>query len=185
MLSAIKVQLATGQRAGEVLAMRWADIKVDERERCWVVPAEIAKNGKEHLVPLAPQVWAMIDKQSRENDLVFAPHRAKGKMSTSAYAQVVDRVRAELKLEHFTSHDLRRTCATKMADAGVLPHVIEAVLNHSSGAKSGVAGIYNRASYSKEKRSALAQWAKALDQVTKDVEVHDLSAARKAKEAKR
>lgn len=162
MLAAIKVQLATGQRAGEVLAMRRSDLREQDGERWWVVPAEIAKNGKEHLVPMAPQVWALIDAQPRENDLVFAPHRAKGRVSTSAYAQVVDRLRAELKLAHFTSHDLRRTCATKMAEAGTLPHVIEAVLNHSSGVISGVAGIYNRSTYFKEKRDALRKWAKAL-----------------------
>ena len=39
------------------------------------------------------------------------------------------------------------------------PHVIEAVLNHISGHKSGVAGIYNRATYAKEKREALELWA--------------------------
>jgi hypothetical protein len=42
-----------------------------------------------------------------------------------------------------------------MADAGVQPHVIEAVLNHVSGHKAGVAGIYNRATYAAEKRQAL------------------------------
>jgi len=42
---------------------------------------------------------------------------------------------------------------------GVQPHVIEAVLNHVSGHKAGVAGIYNRASYEAEKDRALALWA--------------------------
>lgn len=163
MLAAIKVQLATGQRAGEVLAMRWSDLREQDGLRWWIVPAAVAKNGKEHLVPLAPQVWALIDKQPRADDLVFPPHRAKDKVSTSAYAQVVDRVRAELKLEHFTSHDMRRTCATQMADLKVLPHVIEAVLNHVSGAKAGVAGIYNQHSYFKESLAALRKWAKRLD----------------------
>jgi integrase len=51
--------------------------------------------------------------------------------------------------------DLRRTCATGMAELGVQPHIIEAVLNHISGHKSGVAGIYNRARYTDEMRSAL------------------------------
>lgn len=57
-------------------------------------------------------------------------------------------------------HDLRRTVATGMATLGVLPHVIEAVLNHISGAKAGVAGIYNRATYAREKRDALDLWAR-------------------------
>ena len=59
----------------------------------------------------------------------------------------------------WTLHDIRRTVATKMADLGVQPHVIEEVLGHSrSGHKSGVAGIYNRASYAREIKAALALW---------------------------
>jgi hypothetical protein len=49
-----------------------------------------------------------------------------------------------------------------MAELGVQPHIIEAVLNHVSGHKSGVAGIYNRATYDKEKREALNLWAAHL-----------------------
>ena len=57
-------------------------------------------------------------------------------------------------------HDLRRTAATIMADKlGVLPHIIEAVLNHVSGHKSGVAGVYNLAKYENEMRLALSAWA--------------------------
>ena len=41
----------------------------------------------------------------------------------------------------------------------MLPHVIEAILNHISGHKAGVAGIYNRAIYAPEKRAALQKWA--------------------------
>jgi hypothetical protein len=46
-----------------------------------------------------------------------------------------------------------------MAEIGVAQHIIEAVLNHKSGHNAGVAGIYNRASYEKEKHTALALWA--------------------------
>jgi integrase len=63
-------------------------------------------------------------------------------------------------------HDLRRTCATGMAELGILPHIIEAVLNHVSGHRAGVAGIYNRARYSDEMRSALQKWADHIDQIT-------------------
>jgi integrase len=56
-------------------------------------------------------------------------------------------------------HDLRRTVATRMADLGVQPHVIEAVLNHVSGHKAGVAGVYNRSIYMAEKTAALTLWA--------------------------
>jgi hypothetical protein len=58
----------------------------------------------------------------------------------------------------WTLHDIRRTVATKMADLGIAPHVIEQILNHVSGHKAGVAGIYNRSSYEREVRAALALW---------------------------
>ncbi len=55
--------------------------------------------------------------------------------------------------------DLRRSVVTHMAEIGIQPHVIEAVVNHISGHKGGVAGVYNRATYAAEKRAALDRWA--------------------------
>ena len=55
-----------------------------------------------------------------------------------------------------------------MADKlGVLPHIIEAILNHVSGHRAGVAGIYNRATYTKEMREALERWAEHVEAITK------------------
>lgn len=61
--------------------------------------------------------------------------------------------------------DLRRTAATRMAELGTLPHVVEAVLNHVSGEVSGVGALYNRYSYYAEKKRALAGWVKLLDRI--------------------
>jgi hypothetical protein len=53
-----------------------------------------------------------------------------------------------------------RSCATGVGERlGVAPHIVEAILNHASGHKKGIAGIYNRATYEKEKRAALCLWA--------------------------
>jgi hypothetical protein len=62
----------------------------------------------------------------------------------------------------WTHHDLRRTFATKLAELGVAPHIVEALLNHVSGHKHGVAGVYNRAGYEVQKRRALNLWAEHL-----------------------
>ena len=64
-----------------------------------------------------------------------------------------------MKLEKWIQHDLRRSVATGTAELGIAPHIVEAVLNHVSGHKAGIAGVYNRATYEKEKRTALAMWA--------------------------
>ena len=70
-------------------------------------------------------------------------------------------------------HDLRRTCASGMARLGIAPHVIEKVLNHSSGAISGVAAVYNRYAYTEEKRAALETWARALEAIIDPAKVTD------------
>jgi integrase len=62
-------------------------------------------------------------------------------------------------------HDIRRSVSTHMADNGVQPHIVEAVLNHVSGHKAGIAGIYNHATYAEQKRAALDMWAKQLEKI--------------------
>jgi hypothetical protein len=52
-----------------------------------------------------------------------------------------------------------------MAEIGIQPHVIEAIVNHTSGHKAGVAGVYNRAEYAAEKRAALKRWADHLNRI--------------------
>ena len=47
----------------------------------------------------------------------------------------------------------------------MLPHVVEAVLNHVSGHKAGVAGVYNMAAYTGAKREALQKWADHLERL--------------------
>jgi len=64
-----------------------------------------------------------------------------------------------LGLPAWTHHDIRRSAATHMANIGIQPHIIEAVLNHQSGHRRGVAGIYNRSPYEREVRAALALWS--------------------------
>jgi hypothetical protein len=72
-------------------------------------------------------------------------------------------------------HDLRRTAATVMADRlGVLPHIVEAVLNHVSGHRAGVAGVYNLAQYETEMRSALTAWADHIDRIVRHRRLIDL-----------
>jgi integrase len=73
----------------------------------------------------------------------------------------------------WTHHDLRRTAATGMAEIGIAPHIVEALLNHVSGHKGGVAGIYNRADYETQKRHALTAWGVHLINIVEGRPVTD------------
>lgn len=165
MQDALRLQLLTAQRIGEVLALQWTD--VDEKAETWLVPAKVAKNGRENFIPLPPLAYSVVDTQDRKKPFVFPGHRV-SPMSVSSFAQLVERIRLSLKMQDFTSHDLRRTAATRMAGLGVLPHVVEAVLNHASGTISGIAAIYNRHSYAAEKKRALLAWEREIERITND-----------------
>ena len=93
----------------------------------------------------------------------FGWSKSKAALDARIYAARQKEAEAGEKVEPMPTwrlHDLRRTAATIMADRlGVLPHIVEAVLNHVSGHRAGVAGIYNHARYEAEIRAALCAWA--------------------------
>ncbi len=68
-------------------------------------------------------------------------------------------------IPHWQLHDLRRTCASKLAELRVLPHVTEAVFNHASGAIKGVAAVYNRCRHDDEKRAAPEAWGRDVERL--------------------
>jgi hypothetical protein len=82
--------------------------------------------------------------------------RLQGEISETILAKSGPRAKS---MPDWRLHDLRRSAATGMAELGIQPHIIEAVLNHVSGHKAGVAGIYNRARYVGEMHEALQRWA--------------------------
>jgi integrase len=169
----IRLLMLTAQRRDEVGGMRWTEIDGDT----WTIPSSRTKNHREHIVPLADPALALISASPRrtDRDYVFGDgprrngdgHRGFSgwsKAKTALDERIVEARKAG-KLE-WRLHDLRRTAATVMADRlGVLPHIVEAVLNHVSGHRAGVAGIYNRAKYETEMRYALERWAKYVETV--------------------
>jgi integrase len=125
------------------------------------LPSARVKNGREHVVPLCAPALAILKARPRMNgrDFVFGA----GEGGFSGWAKAKEALDESIPaLNGWTVHDLRRTSATRMAEIGVAPHIVEAVLNHASGHKAGVAGIYNKATYEPEKRKALALWAKHI-----------------------
>ena len=153
----LKLLLLTGQRLGEVRGMRRAELAGD----LWTIPGERTKNRRVHVValpPMAREIVASVDGTAGE--VIFTTD---GSHPVAIGSKIKRRLDAGMAIAPWRLHDLRRTCATGMAEIGVAPHIVEAVLNHVSGAKAGVAGTYNRAQYAKEKKVALERWAAHVD----------------------
>jgi len=155
--AAIKLLMLTGQRENEIGSLRWDEV----RDEQIVLPPERTKNKRSHIIPLSNPARAMLDRRRVDGRRhVFGRfdggYSGWAKAKEKLDARIADASKA---LPGWTIHDIRRSVATGMAGLGVQPHIVEAVLNHVSGHKAGVAGTYNRASYDKEKREALNVWA--------------------------
>jgi integrase len=172
--------ILTMQRRQEVAEMDWSEI--DLEAATWILPAERAKNGEAHIVPLTglaiDQLKALFPKAQ---GLVFT---TTGRTPVSGFSKAKTTLDNEMKkimaerqqarggesvpifVPEWRLHDIRRTGATNLQALGIPIEVTEAVLNHISGTRAGVAGIYNRYKYEPEKRNALARWDLHLTSLT-------------------
>lgn len=184
-----RLLVITGQRRGEVAAMSWSEL--DRSVATWTIPVDRAKNGIAHIVPLNPLAIEELDRLAKVGDerdgerkawpktgLVFTTTgktpisgMTKAKNALDAAIHKARCGAAELRGEShqlvermgdWRIHDLRRTLATGFQRLGIRFEVTEATLNHISGAKAGVAGVYQRHDWRDEKRSALEAWSRHI-----------------------
>lgn len=163
-----KLLLLTGQRRSEVAGMRWDELKdLETSEAVWEIPGARTKNKRPHLVPLSSEAVRILVALPCIGPFVFS---TTGEKSVSGFSKAKARIDAKIKamlsaaerppMPPWSLHDLRRTMVTMMNERlNVAPHIVEAVVNHTTGsAKAGVAGVYNRAIYQDERRRALRAW---------------------------
>jgi integrase len=184
-----KLLLLTGQRREEVAGMNWSEL--DRTLAAWTIPASRAKNNKTHIVPLSAAVIAELDSiadVSLGQQILwpaFGPVLTSGgRVSIKSYSKgkvALDKAVALLRgqsapIDHWRVHDLRRTLATGLQKLGVRFEVTEAVLNHTSGSKGGVAGVYQRHDWADEKRAALEAWAAYVGRLVTGTETSNVIA---------
>jgi integrase len=157
--SLVRMLILTGQRREEVAGMRWEHLSDDLT--LWTIPGSETKNGKPHLVPLTADAQTII--AAREPPagepragLVFV-----GRVGTqfSGWSKCKADLDKDSSVTEWRIHDLRRTLATSLQRLGVRLEVTEAVLNHISGSRAGLVGVYQRHDWRDEKATALAAWA--------------------------
>jgi integrase len=161
----LRLLLVTGQRLGEVAGMTREELHADGM---WHLPGSRTKNGKAHVVPLPPAARELIDSMPGNGDLIFSttgttPVSGWSRMKRRLDAAMLDIARQERGAKGafpaWRLHDLRRTCITGMAELGIRPDVIELTVNHVSGSRGGIAGVYNRSELLDERRVALERWS--------------------------
>lgn len=178
-----RLLIGTGQRREEVAGLDWSEL--DRAAALWSLPAARAKNGIASNIPLSGLMVGQLDDVAGadkwpKRGLVLT---TTGKTAVSGFSRgkrrldlaIAEQQRVEAEAEGepptvrppspWRVHDFRRTFATGMQRLGVRFEVTEAVLNHVSGSKSGVAGVYQRHDWKDEKRTALDAWGAHVEGV--------------------
>lgn len=166
----VKLLLITACRRDEIGGLSWVEIDFSaERVN---LPGGRTKSKRAHILPLPRLAVDILREVLPKEDRVFLFGLSGGSFSRWSWEKVKLDSRllaAGVAIAPWRLHDLRRTAATRMAELGVQPHVIEAVLNHSWG--SQVSRTYNRHAYEAEKREALSRWAVRLETIVNGARV--------------
>jgi integrase len=177
--SIYRLLLLTGARREEVAGMKWSELDLDAA--IWLLPGARTKNSRDHRIPLAPQSIAILDRHGvaaikaglgyDDSDLVFS---TTGRTSPSGFSKAKRTLDAHMKeilgpkFKEWRVHDLRRTCATGMENLGIDTRVVETALNHVSGVKAGIVGIYQRAEHREAVKTAFQAWGAHVANLTND-----------------
>jgi len=164
----IKLSLATGQRSGEILRLKWTDI--DVKEKLMIIPASVSKNKREHVVPLNALAWESVNEMRKETGdyeyLFPASHKGTYREKKHIYVTTISKVIREYceghkKVKKFIARDIRRTVKTIMGKAGIDKSIRDRIQNHALLDVSSK--HYDRYDYLAEKRNALKIWNGYLD----------------------
>jgi integrase len=163
----IELLALTGQRREEVARLTWQEL--DLQRRVWTIPKSRTKNAKAHVVHLSEQSIDVLKRAHRQGPLVFSPLGTKPFQEFSRAKSVLDQLSG---VSGWRLHDLRRTCVSGMARLGIAPHVADKILNHQSGAISGVAAVYQRHEFLAERQAALDLWGAHIGELLGEIS-HD------------
>jgi integrase len=129
-------------------------------------PASLTKNKREHTFPIGPFAAQLLTATASMNGILFPARSGKGP-HFNGWSKAKEQLDQISGVGDWTLHDIRRTMATRMAELGVPPHVIERILNHVTGTLSPIARVYNRATFMKEMSEAMEKWEARLAAIIK------------------
>jgi integrase len=161
----VRFMIAVPCRRGEAASLDWAH--VDLSAATWSQPGRLTKNREPHRLHLHPLAKAILAGRYEAagrpaSGLVFqAPRSAKQIVAFSAIARALKS--AALELTDMRLHDLRRSFATSLGEAGVSETIADAILNHKQSAtRAGVLGVYQRSTRWGEQVAAMQYWGRLL-----------------------
>jgi len=167
-----RLAMLTMQRRTEVAGMRWSEIATDLS--LWTLPGSRMKSGRPHDVHLSGPAREILCSIPRVEgcDFVFSTtgrtpisgiSKAKRMLDTAVVKvraeAAVDAKRRSEPLAEWRIHDLRRTGVLVLARLGFDSIVVDKILAHQPAKLLGVAAVYQRHDFARERAQALDAWA--------------------------
>jgi integrase len=159
----IRVLMHTGMRRGEAANLQPRDL--DFEAKTIRVRSEVAKTRQSRLIPMDEAIAPMLREREERvggEDYIFGDGSDYRRPFTGWGRRVAALVKVMPEGEPWTLHDIRRTVATRLYEAGTDVLSVEDLLGHTTGVRSGVRGVYNRAETIERQRPALRAWAAKL-----------------------
>lgn len=159
----VKLLILTGQRRGEMAALRTSYIDGD----ITTLPATLTKNKREHIFPLlslAAEILRAVEVDTSRNDAFFFPARGKPNKPFNGWSKSKAALDKLCGVTGWTLHDLRRTYRTIHARIGTPPHIAERLVNHVS-AQTDMERIYDQYRYMPELKLAVANFEKEMTKI--------------------
>lgn len=184
----IRLLILTGQRLREVAEAPWSEFDLAKQQ--WLIPPERTKNRQPTLVPLsdgAVEILKGLPVIQRKEDPKTGVHPSPFLFTTKAETPISGFSKAKARLDRlivevakkeaseaacepvtlagWRLHDLRRSFGNGLQRIGIKTEVIESALNHVSGSKSGIVGVYQTYKYEAEVRVAMELWDRHMEQL--------------------
>lgn len=168
----MKLLMLTGVRTGSLVQAEWNEF--DLENNLWIIPPEHQKLKKSqphnpfpvHLSPWAIELLKQLRTASDSRYLIPSPMATQNDdkpAERTVFSSAIRLKLDEIGIPKFNVHDFRSTLATRLSEEGVAPHIVELILAHQLG---GVAGIYNKHQFLKDRKAALNLWSEKVTQIT-------------------
>lgn len=178
---ALTLYLWTLLRGGEITSMHAKDIVEEKDGLWWTIPKAETKNRQreravDHRVPLVGRAEVIVRRRLEVagGGYLFpssgkSPHVEQKTIGVAVWTHMPysgtrpEQQRPRLSVEHWTPHDLRRSCRTLLAVMGCPDPVGEALIGHLPP-DTGT-NVYNRHRYDQERREWLVRLSVKLEEI--------------------
>ena len=179
--AALLLEVVTGQRIGEIIERKQADLEYNSEGCVLVLPRLGTKNKKQnHRVPLSPLAKSLIDEaiaRNPESDFIFASPVTGRSLTPESTTRAIGRLRPTLEASDIRGHDLRRTASNGMRRIGIPKFIVSVTLNHVSARSGDVTSEHylDEWAFEAEKKDALLRWGRKLESILRAANVEPVA----------